>query len=277
MDSAEPEKRSDDPHNFEMIEEIVESSAAPSGDDEPATKRSIVDDGCAYETVDAIREHLAKTSSTGQRHETDYDESCKNSSDADGKCRSDDFDSSFSAIDELLDGGDGSANADRTPVSAMSDDSNGDDVYVSDVSSTVAENETPETFGSSRTGSSKPRKRVRQPPIMIGYKKRRKAAHPKKYDEEIFDTAPKSATRTENGPVEATFNSEAEGSVGDDKSESSRKSLEPSSSEENLSESWSRSSCRKYSSTGNEVLAMLSFMGRAGTFRNEFRFRDILK
>lgn len=123
----------------------------------------------------------------------------------------------------------------------FNDDTLGDEVDVSDVSSSVTENENLEVLVKTSSVTRPPRKRARQPPIMIGYRKRRKVQHSKKQEDDNVDTISKIATGSENGSIDVVFNSEAEGSFDDDKSESSKKSLEQSSSEENLHDNSPRS------------------------------------
>lgn len=105
----------------------------------------------------------------------------------------------------------------------------GEEVDMSDVSSSFAEGESigdPSGKNKSSQVSRKPRRR--QMPIMSGYTKRRKVHSSKKLEDDS-ESVGKTATGLD------VFNSEAEGSLCDDKSEEgSHDALEESSSEENL-------------------------------------------
>ncbi|XP_065214981.1 MYND-type zinc finger-containing chromatin reader ZMYND8-like isoform X2 [Planococcus citri] len=127
----------------------------------------------------------------------------------------------------------------------LNDDSLADEMDVSDVSSSIAENE-----NDSKIRSLKKKPKKRQPPIMIGYKKRRKVHNTsKKLDDEI---------KTES-EIDSTINDSV-----DDKStdESKIKDQSSASSDDNVSETSSvRStrSVRKLSATCNEVSMIDNF------------------
>ncbi|KAK7602797.1 hypothetical protein V9T40_006771 [Parthenolecanium corni] len=129
-----------------------------------------------------------------------------------------------------------------------------DDDDTSDVCSSIADSEnaaepaTPVVGAVVSKSTAKPRKRARQPAIMIGYKKRRKAQYTavKKHEDESVEAADPEAGAVNGAGVDAVPHSD-----GEDKS----KWLERSMSEENLVESSAAStrSMRKYSSVSNEV------------------------
>lgn len=124
----------------------------------------------------------------------------------------------------------------------------------SDVCSSIADSEnadstTPVPAAAALKAAAKPRKRTRQPAIMIGYKKRRKTQYTaaKKHEDEMAEA--EVDTGTANG-VEAALQS-----AGEDKSESTGNSMEKSTCEENMVEAsvTSTRSMRKYSSVSSEV------------------------
>lgn len=129
----------------------------------------------------------------------------------------------------------------------------GDEIDVSDVSSFAESEGVSETSNKNKSMQAAKKPRRRQPPIMIGYRKRRKVQHSKR-SEDDSESSIKIRTGSENG-IDVMFNSEDGSFCDDDPEEESHRVLEQSSSEENLCESTSRVTRpkRRCSSVGGEV------------------------
>lgn len=139
---------------------------------------------------------------------------------------------------QLLVAAESSAYAENSAAPSVASDE-GD---TSDVCSSIADSEiAADSAGAAAKGAGKRRKRARQPAIMIGYKKRRKAQYAVK--------------RCEDEETEVTANEDGHAAAPSD-DEKSRQSLERSSSEENLLEG---SVAVKYSSVSSEVGAHVNW------------------
>lgn len=141
----------------------------------------------------------------------------------------------------------------------------GDEIDVSDVSSFAESEGVSEASNKNKSMQAAKKPRRRQPPIMIGYRKRRKVQHSKR-SEDDSESSIKIRTGSENG-IDVMFNSEDGSYCDDDPEEESHRVLEQSSSEENLCESTSRVTRpkRRCSSVGGEVSSksFLYFTGHA--------------
>lgn len=231
----ENSSNSEEVESEEDATETSKTSATSTTTDQITPNGSVVEEAKAD---DVPNDSIKDTADITQRKSSDNvvanipDKSCKTMGDETSPMETDQIVASAEAKD--IEQRSNASHTSADDFNDLNDDLLADEMDVSDVSSSFAENESIE----SKTPSPRKKTKKRQPPIMIGYKKRRKV-HAKKAEDELD-----SGSKTKSD-IELNFDNDS----------THMEQLSPTSSDGNLSESSVKScrSARKFSGTYSEV------------------------